>query len=630
MIRSPEELTNAIKSAVNRRAVLFSHLLLAVVISAHTLLDSTSTHFEVIFSVALSISIIILIFFRFFDLIRINNRPPLFFTAYLLIGIIGIGFLSEASTPYMPVFFIIVFLGNLYYGSKGVYITVGAFGIATLIKYFYLSSTIGLTTSAALNVFVAFFVFFAACSFYINIQSVFDWDRARLRDTIKESAVEQKRMRALINNMTESVLVLDKEGIIRLYNAAALALFNTNNSLSDKPLDGFVKLEDEKGHIITTHDIMPRDTKPVFRNDIMLRYGTEDTAALSLVVTPIRSTFGEEKDEAGYVMTLRDITHEKSLEEERDEFISVISHELRTPVTVAEAGVSNAILLIDKLDGNEKIKDSLKTAHDQSVYLANMLNDLSTFARAEKGTLELNLEEFDPRELLEHLSRDYRTAVEAKGMAIATMEDPSTPIKMASNRLYLREILQNFITNAIKYSDKGTITLSARAKDKGVLFSVSDQGIGISTSDQKKIFEKFFRAEDYRTRSTNGTGLGLYITKKLAKILDATFEVTSEVGVGSVFSVYLPDKSDILAVKHKSAVQPKTHSTHHEPSAHHTPAPVIRTIAASQAAAHLPKAPPATPPAIPAQHTVASTSASSSPTTLSTTAPPESTLPKQG
>ncbi len=607
MIRSPDELTNAIKSTVNRRAVLFSHFLLAIVISAHTLLDSTSNNYERVFSVVLSVSIIILILFRVFDLIRINNRPHIFLTFYILISTIGIGFLSEPSTPYLPVFFIVVFLANLYYGSRGVYITIGAFGIATITKYFYLSSTTNLSHSAALNIFVAFFVFFAACSFFINVQSVFDWDRARLRDTIKESAVEQKRMRALINNMTESVLVLDKEGIIRLYNAAALALFDTNNSLSDKPLDGFVKLEDEKGHIITTHDLMPTDTKPVFRNDIMLRYGSEDTAALSLVVTPIRSTFGQEKDEAGFVMTLRDITHEKSLEEERDEFISVISHELRTPVTVAEAGVSNAILLVDKLQGNEKIKDSLKTAHDQSVYLANMLNDLTTFARAEKGTLELNLEEFEPRELLERLTRDYRTTVEAKGMSIATHEDPSTPVKMASNRLYLREILQNFITNAIKYSDKGAITLSARAKDKGVLFSVADQGIGISTSDQKKIFEKFFRAEDYRTRSTNGTGLGLYITKKLAKILDATFEVQSEVGVGSVFSVYLPDKSDLLAAKHKAAVQPLA------PTSHPAPAPVIRTIGATHA----------TPANTPAPQTAATPlAASASPTPVVSAASP--------
>jgi signal transduction histidine kinase len=228
-----------------------------------------------------------------------------------------------------------------------------------------------------------------------------------------------------------------------------------------------------------------------------------------------------------------------------------------------------------KLPNSEKLTRSLQTAHDQSIFLANMLNDLATFARAEKGTLELNLEEFDPRIIIETLLEDYHDAVKAKGMAIICESDPSTPLRIASNRLYIREILQNFVTNAIKYSDKGTITLSVRAKDKGLLYSVSDQGIGISTSDQKKIFQKFFRTEDYRTRSTNGTGLGLYIVKKLAKILNASFEVHSEVGKGSTFSLYVPDMSDLLSAKIAAGAVPvpATHQTT-EPQ---TPTPIPAT-----------------------------------------------------
>lgn len=593
MIRSPEELTEPIKAAVNRRAVVFSHTLLAVTIATHSILDPTANTFERVIPTILAAGLIVLIFLRMFDLIRVNSRPLVYIVTYQVFAFLGLGFTTDPATPYALTMFIIVYLSNLYYGSKGVWITVATFAATTIAKYIYMDLTLPLTVSDKLNIVATFLVFLAVCSFFINIQKVFDWDRARLHDTIKEALVEQKRLRALINNMTESVLVLDKEGIIRLYNAAALALFNTNNSLSDKPLDGFVKFEDEKGKIITSFDLMPKDTKPIIRKDVMLRYGVDDTAALSLVVTPIRSTYGQEKDEAGFVMTLRDITREKSLEEERDEFISVISHELRTPVTVAEAGVSNALMLANKLEGGEKIRDSLKTAHDQAVYLANMLNDLTTFARAEKGTLELELEEFDPRELLTRLKGDYQGAVEAKKMSIITLEDPSTPLRIASNRLYIREILQNFITNSIKYSDKGTITLAVRAKDRGVLFSVSDEGIGISVSDQKKIFEKFFRSEDYRTRSTNGTGLGLYITKKLAKILNATFEIQSEVGKGSIFSVYIPDMSDVLKAKKEAASQPI--QSHRQTNMHPPLAPAVPPTAA------LPAASPAVPPAAPAQ-----------------------------
>lgn len=561
MIRSPEELSKPIGSAVNRKAVLLSHIIFAVTIAFHTVLDPTSNNFERSTAVVISVGILIMSFLRIFDLVRINSRPLLYLITYQIFGFIGITFISDAATPYALAMFIIVYLCNLYYGAKGVWVTVGVFAITTIAKFIYMDTTQGINSSDKLNIIATFLIFLGVCSFYINIQKVFDWDRAKLRDTIKEAVIEQKRMRALVNNMTESVLVLDKDGLVLLYNAAALALFNTNNSLSDKPLDGFIRLEDEKGKIITTADLLPKDAKPIIRNDVLLRYNQEDTASLSVVATPIRSTFGQERDEEGYVITMRDITREKSLEEERDEFISVISHELRTPVTVAEAGVSNALLMAQKMTGAEKITKSLQTAHDQSVFLANMLNDLTTFARAEKGTLEMNMEEFSPRDLLENLRNDYKTAIETKGMFITTAADPSTPLVMASNRLYIREILQNFITNSIKYSDKGTITLSARAKDKGVLYSVTDEGIGISVSDQKKIFQKFFRTEDYRTRSTNGTGLGLYIVKKLAKILDASFEVQSEVGKGSTFSLYVPDKSSVLAAK-KAADSAPLSTTH--------------------------------------------------------------------
>jgi PAS domain S-box-containing protein len=564
MIRSPEELIKPIKEAVDHRAVLFSHILLVATITIHTIIDPASSSFVRIGGVIFGLLFTLFIVFRLFDFVKINSRPRVYLVVYHVFGILGMAFLSDPVTPYVLVWMLIIFWSNLYYGRKGVWASVGTFTIMTVIKYIYLLNIQTLTVSQKLYIWAPVPLLIAICSIFINIQKVFDWDRARLRELVKESSVEEKRLRALINNMTESVLVLDKEGIIRLYNAAALALFNTNNSLSDKPLDGFIKLEDEKGKIITTVDLLPKDSKPIIRSDVRMRYSREDAASLSIVATPIRSTFGQERDEEGYVITMRDITREKSLEEERDEFISVISHELRTPVTVAEAGVSNALLMSAKTPGNEKITKSLQTAHDQAVFLANMLNDLTTFARAEKGMLEMNLEEFDPRELLENLRNDYRGAVEAKGMSVVVETDPSTPLRMASNRLYIREILQNFVTNSIKYSDKGRITLSARAKDKGILYSVSDQGIGISTSDQKKIFTKFFRAEDYRTRSTNGTGLGLYIVKKLAKILDASFEVRSEVGSGSSFSVYVPDKSDLLAAKKATAAAPVA-TTHVSP-----------------------------------------------------------------
>lgn len=553
MIRRPEELAESIKKSVNSRAVIFSHVVLAMTIAIHTAIDPTSSRFEIILAGILCSALILLILFRVFDMARVNSKPLIYIAFYQLFVFLGIGFISAASTPYVMGVYLVVFVSNLYYGAKGVWLTVACFGVTSIAKYVYLTSSNSIGTIDKLNIIVAFFVFAAICSLYINYQRVFDWDREKLKDTIKSEAIEQKRLVALVNNMTEGVLVLDEKQQVRMYNAAALALFDTNVSLINKNVDDFAKLEDEKEVSVSMKDLLPDGSKPVERHDIKIRYGDNDVASLSIVVTPIRPNYGYDSAEAGYVVTVRDITREKSLEDERDEFISVISHELRTPVTVVEAGVSNSILFAEKLAGGEKVVASLKTAHDQSVFLATMLNDLSTFARAEKDSLEMLLEDINPREIISNLKDSYQAGAVEKGLKIESEIDDSTPDSIVSNRLYVREILQNFITNSMKYSDKGVITLKAKEQDGGVLFSLSDQGIGISVSDQKKVFDKFFRAEDFRTRSSSGTGLGLYITKKLAKLLDAKLGLESEVGKGSTFSIFVPSKKTLLENKNEEA-----------------------------------------------------------------------------
>ena len=104
-----------------------------------------------------------------------------------------------------------------------------------------------------------------------------------------------------------------------------------------------------------------------------------------------------------------------------------------------------------------------------------------------------------------------------------------------TSELYLEELLQNLITNALKYTKEGEIKISITNHEKNIRFMVEDTGIGISKSDQKKIFDKFYRSEDYRTRETGGTGLGLYVSSKLADKLDTKIELSSKLNHGSKF-----------------------------------------------------------------------------------------------
>jgi signal transduction histidine kinase len=161
-------------------------------------------------------------------------------------------------------------------------------------------------------------------------------------------------------------------------------------------------------------------------------------------------------------------------------------------------------------------------------------------SRAERGKLNVETSDINVHELLTTLGDNYSAEATAKGLQLHVDAAKSLEL-LHSSELYVREIIQNFITNSIKYTQKGSVTMTAKPQDDGVLFTVSDTGIGISKGDQEKVFDKFFRSEDFRTRETGGTGLGLYVTAKLANLLHAKITLDSELNKGSTFSIYIPN-----------------------------------------------------------------------------------------
>jgi signal transduction histidine kinase len=279
---------------------------------------------------------------------------------------------------------------------------------------------------------------------------------------------------------------------------------------------------------------------PTTTRDLLLHYGDDSKANLYLSIAPVHLGYGSASGDHGYVLLIRDITREKSLEEERDEFISVVSHELRTPIAITEGNISNALYIATKDGDIQAVQDALKAAHDQTLFLAGLVNDLSTLSRAERGVLQVDVEAINPHQLVEDLAKTYTDQAAAKNLKLHTKLDPRLEV-LHSSTLYTREILQNFITNAIKYTETGSVTIGAKTDPKGVRFSVSDTGIGISKSDQEKVFDKFFRSEDFRTRQNSGTGLGLYVTMKLARLIHAEISVESELNHGSIFTIFIPN-----------------------------------------------------------------------------------------
>jgi two-component system, OmpR family, phosphate regulon sensor histidine kinase PhoR len=357
---------------------------------------------------------------------------------------------------------------------------------------------------------------------------------------VQGAALERERLTSLINSMGDGVLAINEDSKVVISNGAALNILDINSTLIGKSLKDVLKVCDKNNQPIDISKVIASIKTSFSSREWHLKYPDGETISLYISIAPVRLGYGK-KGARGYVLLIGDITREKSLEEERDEFISVVSHELRTPIAIAEGNISNAEFLFKKSGlKNDVINDALKQAHTQITFLSGLINDLSTLSRAERGKLDVDIESINVHELINDLANSYSAAAAAKSLEIKTELDPGLEL-LHSSRLYVREILQNFVTNSLKYTEHGHVTIGARSKTGGIEFFVADTGIGISKSDKEKVFDKFFRSEDYRTRANSGTGLGLYVTMKLARLLHADINLESELNEGSTFSIFIPN-----------------------------------------------------------------------------------------
>ena len=353
----------------------------------------------------------------------------------------------------------------------------------------------------------------------------------------RRSISEHQRMLTLINNITDAILSTDEHGIINTYNSATLNLIDTNNDIDGEHISQVLNLETTNKKPIDVFKELTKSSTIRQRDDIIMPIDDKDYVRLEVTFAPVQG--GDKMTPDGYVLILRDITKMKSLEEERDEFISVVSHELRTPITIAEGSLSNVKLLIEH-NMMKKIPEAIDESHKQILFLARMVNDLSTLSRAERGIAD-ETEIINITELAAQINSEYSPQAEEKGLAF-NLDIGGRLGSVKASRLYLEELIQNFITNSIRYTPTGSVTLSIKKNKTGeIVFKVIDTGIGISKADIGKIFDKFYRAEDYRTRETKGTGLGLYVSAKLAKKLGCKIEVESRLNHGSTFGFKLKE-----------------------------------------------------------------------------------------
>lgn len=361
-----------------------------------------------------------------------------------------------------------------------------------------------------------------------------------IKKVSKPDRIDDARLTSLINSMADGVIAVDRFTNVVMYNGAALNILDINGSIDHKPLDNVLQPVDKNNQPVDIIEYVRSIHTATTTEAFKIAYSDGSAINLFLSVSPVISGYGGKHRQTGSVIVLRDITRQKSLEEERDEFISVVSHELRTPIAIAEGNISNAQFVAEKTGDIEQVKKALHDAHEQVLFLADMINDLATLSRAERGKLAVEIENINVHDFVQELQTSYAKDAEKNGLYLHIELDPKLEL-LQSTSLYVREILQNFITNSIKYTEQGGITVGAKPGENGVIFTVADTGIGISKGDQEKVFDKFFRAEDFRTRKASGTGLGLYVTLKLAKLIHAEISLESELNHGSTFTVFVPN-----------------------------------------------------------------------------------------
>lgn len=471
---------------------------------------------------------------------------PAIIWIHLTLAVLLVWF-SEIFSPFTPTMSLTILFASLYYGWKGfawssLHLCVIAVGYCLLFSYDLKPSVFIYSVLAAMVVVMTI----ATSYLFVHIIASSRKQTNELKNTQRSELLQVNRLNTLLNSISDAVLTLNRYGRITSQNAAAQAFFDTNQSLIGRDITTLLKPRDQSDAEVNMHDLIHSVRSTTLRDDLSIGAGG-DTQHLSIQISRIRSTF-EDGEEYGVVVIIRDITKQKSLEEEKDEFISVASHELRTPVAIAEGSLSNLLVMYGKNADPEILKQASKTAYDQVIYLAKIINDLSTLSRAERGVGD-TVEEIDVNELLHDLYNRYEPEARDKSLMLDMDIDTNLP-HIQTSRLYLEEILQNFVTNAIKYTKEGSVTIRARLLPNGhINCSVTDTGIGISKHDLDHIFEKFYRSEDYRTRETSGTGLGLYVVQKLADKLDTKIIVESRLNHGSTFSFELPIKTTLELAK---------------------------------------------------------------------------------
>ncbi len=357
-----------------------------------------------------------------------------------------------------------------------------------------------------------------------------------------DSLTEQRdEFEAILRSMTEAVVVTGARGQVILLNGAARRIFalGAETDYRDRP---FVELcRDPRLQEFVGRSMSLADNR-VVNAEIMIQ--NPAPLHVSASAAPIRISRG-----AAWVFVFHDITQLKSYETQRADFISNLTHELRTPLS---ALYGYAETLVHGVDDRETSTRFLGIIERQARRLARLIDDLVSLSDLERGLTPLKFDQLEAPRVLSEAAELMQEQAKRRGIKLE-VKCPSAMQEFAGDRDRMHQVMLNLIDNAIKYTPReGRVTLEARTsvmadgvgERPGIALSVADTGEGIPASDIPRLTERFYRVDRARSRELGGTGLGLAIVKHIVQLHHGVLRIESKVREGTTVTVWIPASQD--------------------------------------------------------------------------------------
>lgn len=374
----------------------------------------------------------------------------------------------------------------------------------------------------------------------------------RLVRATRQLEDQRNEIMTLINSLSYGLISVDIDRKIAIANKAAYSMLgfgSEDEGLIGKVLNDVMSVSSDEARISLADESL-RIGKQMSYDDLKL-VSPNGVYRISANTNPIMSN---DKHQIGAIIMFQDVTAEKSLEEQRAEFNSIASHELRTPLAIIEGFTFN-LLFDKKLKYDKKTKEYISQIDKSVKNLIRLTNDILTVTKADNDQIKIDFASTDMKKLIKESADELKEKAESKSLKINLMIAEDLP-EVLTDAIKVKEVLMNLIENAIKFTEKGSVSIEASENEKGIVtVKVVDTGEGISENDQTRIFNRFFRVNDFRTQKAGGTGLGLYISRTFITALGGKIGVESKKGKGSTFWFSIPVSINKKSVKEKSEEQ---------------------------------------------------------------------------